>query len=298
MFINDICEVPKHAELSLFADDTTISYACDNLEDGVKIMNEDLKRIFTWLCANKLCLNVKKTKALIITRKNVDQKKKECMLKINNEQIETVRSITLLGVVIDEKLDWNENTDYLCKKMLKKFYILKRCDKKLNCYSKILFYKSLVAPHIDYCTTILFLMNENQFNEVQKIQNRFMRLILKMPFRTHIDSMIDMLQWITVRQRIHFNTLKFIFRMERGELPDYLTRKLVKKKDVQGYNLRKKNDFNVQNFKKDITQNSLFYKGVKIFNQFREKYKKEIEKNGSKPNVLRLIAIYVKENFF
>jgi hypothetical protein len=42
--------------------------------------------------------------------------------------------------------------------------------------------------------TISFLMSDSQISELQKIQNRFMRLILKMPFRTHIKDMIEMLQ--------------------------------------------------------------------------------------------------------
>jgi Reverse transcriptase (RNA-dependent DNA polymerase) len=296
LFINDICGTTKFADLSLFADDTTLSIACDDLQDGICKMNEDLERIHKWLCANKLSLNVKKTKALIISRKKIKNQSDKIELSINGEKIEIVKSLKLLGIIIDDRLDWGDNTDYLCKKMLKKFYILKRCEKKLNCYSKILFYNSLVAPHIDYCTTILFMMNDSQISEVQKIQNRFMRLILKMPFRTHIKDMIDMLQWMTVKQRIHFNTLKFIHRMEIGELPEYLTSKLVKKKDVQRYDLRRKNDFQLPNFTKDCTQDSLFYKGIQLYNQFKEKFRDEL--NSSRSKIKCLMSLFVKENYF
>jgi hypothetical protein len=131
-------------------------------------------------------------------------------LKINNEWIKSENNIRLLGVMIDDKLNWNANIDFTCKKMNKKFYLLKRCDDKLNCQSKILFFNSLVAPHIDYCSTLLFLASDSQINELQKIQNRFMRLILKLPFRTHTKDLLEILQWFSVKQRIYLNTLKGI----------------------------------------------------------------------------------------
>ena len=137
----------KYSSLNLFADDSTLSYACNNIEDGIKAMNKDLSKIYDWTCANKLSLNVTKTKAMIIASRSKKYaeicEKYKCDFKINDQPIELVDEIKLLGIMIDQHhLTFKPHVEYLSRKMLKKFYVLKRCDSRLNCYSIILFYKS------------------------------------------------------------------------------------------------------------------------------------------------------------
>ena len=48
----------------MYADDTTISYSSDNMEDLVVVVKSDLSRHNRGLQGNKLSLNVVKTQAL------------------------------------------------------------------------------------------------------------------------------------------------------------------------------------------------------------------------------------------
>ena len=268
IFINDIKLAVKYSSLNLFADDSTLSYACNNIEDGIKAMNKDLSKIYDWTCANKLSLNVTKTKAMIIASRSKKYaeicEKYKCDFKINDQPIELVDEIKLLGIMIDQHLTFEPHVEYLSRKMLKKFYVLKRCDSRLNCYSKILFYKSLIAPHIDYCSTVLFLLSDPQINDLQKIQNRCMCLILKVNGRTHIKDMLDMLQWNSVKQRIYCNALKFIHRIKQGNVAEALTEKMDTRKEIHKRNLRSNDSFHLPSAKKSSTQNCLMYKGLKM----------------------------------
>lgn len=45
--------------------------------------------------------------------------------------------------------------------------------------TRVLLYKSLISPHIEYCSTILFNLNQNEICKIQKLQNKAMRIILK-----------------------------------------------------------------------------------------------------------------------
>ena len=47
-------------------------------------------------------------------------------LKINNEEIDVVDELKLLGVMITNDLKWNSNTSYITKKGYKKLWILRR----------------------------------------------------------------------------------------------------------------------------------------------------------------------------
>ncbi len=48
-------------------DDTLLWIAGDKLEEAVKVMNIELQNLNEWLSFSKLALNISKTKAMIIT---------------------------------------------------------------------------------------------------------------------------------------------------------------------------------------------------------------------------------------
>ena len=50
----------------MYADDTHLTYAGNNLENIQFYLNEDLTNVFNWLQANKLTLNMTKTKFMLI----------------------------------------------------------------------------------------------------------------------------------------------------------------------------------------------------------------------------------------
>ena len=68
-------------------------------------MNEDLKKLFTWLCANRLSLNVGKTEFIILkpTRKSL---KNRFTLKLNGKTVIYFQKIKYLGLIVDDRVSW------------------------------------------------------------------------------------------------------------------------------------------------------------------------------------------------
>ena len=50
----------------MFADDTSVSYASDCLDEIQNVINSELKNLNSWLIANRLSLNITKTEFMII----------------------------------------------------------------------------------------------------------------------------------------------------------------------------------------------------------------------------------------
>ena len=50
----------------MYADDTSLSFASNNIDDLNRFMNEDLNCVKDWLQGNKLSLNVLKTRAMVV----------------------------------------------------------------------------------------------------------------------------------------------------------------------------------------------------------------------------------------
>ena len=63
---NDLLNCLMHSQPSLYADDTSITYANNDVEEIGHCVNIDLDRIRIWLAADKLTLNTTKTEFLLI----------------------------------------------------------------------------------------------------------------------------------------------------------------------------------------------------------------------------------------
>jgi len=68
-------------------------------------------------------------------------------------------------------------------------------------------YKSIIAPHFEYCATILARMDESQLIRLQVAQNRVMQVILQCDRYARVERMSQVLQFMSVRQRLYYNVL-------------------------------------------------------------------------------------------
>jgi len=62
IYINDIVCCSKLFNFILFADDTNLFMSDSNVNKLLNNINTELSKVSDWLCANKLSLNVNKTK--------------------------------------------------------------------------------------------------------------------------------------------------------------------------------------------------------------------------------------------
>ena len=64
LYINDLHKAIKYSTVFHFADDTNLLRIDDTFHEVQSRMNKDLKRLYLWLLANKISLNVAKTEII------------------------------------------------------------------------------------------------------------------------------------------------------------------------------------------------------------------------------------------
>lgn len=259
VYVNDIKDCLKFSKVSLFADDTLVYIVGKNLNVCENNLNSDADNLFEWLCKNKLKLNIMKTKCMCICSRghNIN-------IKISNNNIECVEQIKYLGVIVDNKLSFNAHADFICSKISKKINFLYRIRKRISTKCAINIYNSIILPHIDYCSSILYLCSSGKIDNIQILQNRAMRCVLKCGLRTHIVDMLNELKWMSIVQRLKFNALIFIFKLKNGLFPIYLQRNLQYVGSY--YNLRNVGNFRLPLYRRTSSQNNILYKGMQLFN--------------------------------
>ena len=291
LYINNITKCLKYCTAKNFADDTLVYIIADSIDDAISKLNEDLAILYKLLCQNKLKLNVSKTKGMIITNQNVD--KNVIRICINEEKIEIENKIKYLGVIIDDKLIFDENIDHVCKKIGTKISVMGRLRNELNCNQKLNLYKTIIEPHFTYCSSILYLSNNTSIERLQKLQNKCMRQILRLNNLSNRETMLNALNLFNVNQTIMFRTLIFIFKIINGLAPNYLTKNIIYKHETTNRSLRNGNEICVTDAIKACSQNQLFYKGIKLFNTLPIELKNQDNLN----RFQTMLKAYTKENF-
>ena len=105
LYINDLPNCLVHSQPRMYADDTSITYASNVVEEIERCVNIDLDRIRIWLAANKLTLNTTKTNFLLIgSRQRPSMLERNPIIKIDQFPIKQVSISKFVGVDIDGNL--------------------------------------------------------------------------------------------------------------------------------------------------------------------------------------------------
>ena len=109
----------------VFADDTSLFFSVSNIRTPFGTTNQELNQNNDWFLANKLFLNVAKTKYMIFD-KLTDQDNiplKMLSLQLNGNIIERKKSLKFLGVIRDEHLTWKKYIQLIEKKKSQKMLV-------------------------------------------------------------------------------------------------------------------------------------------------------------------------------
>ena len=108
IYINDLPNCLDMAKPRMFADDTSVSYACDSLDEIQNVINSELKNLNSWLIANRLSLNITKTEFMIIgSRQRMNATQNDIAIRIRDREINRADVVKSLGMHIDRHLSWS-----------------------------------------------------------------------------------------------------------------------------------------------------------------------------------------------
>jgi len=107
----------------------------------------------------------------------------------------------------------------MLKKIGKKTSFFNRVGNYISVCTRCTIYKIIIAPYFEYCATLLIDIGETQITQLQKVQNRAMRVIFQCDKYIKIEDMLEALRFMSVRQRLRYNICIFIFKILNDMLP-------------------------------------------------------------------------------
>jgi len=159
----------------LFADDANIYLESENLTYLKNTMNEELVKLYEWLCINRLSLNISKTNFVIFCPTN--KPKIPVNIMINKEQINEVPYVKYLGILLDSQLSFKYHIDEVKKKISRSIGILYKLKPFVT--KKILtnVYYAIIYPFILYGIEVWGNANKTLLAPIHTLQKKFVRLV-------------------------------------------------------------------------------------------------------------------------
>ena len=118
------------ASLHKFTDDNPISAAAKTVTELKITLQSELEVIINWFKNNKMIVYPEKFQAIILDKQKHGYSNET--IKFDNKTVETVSSVRLLGVQLDDKLNFSLHICNICKSAANQLSSLIRFNKFLR----------------------------------------------------------------------------------------------------------------------------------------------------------------------
>ena len=146
VFVNDIFSFVTDSSLYNYADDNTLSYVSEDVNNLVNVLEKDSKSFIEWFNLNKMQANPDKFQAMAIGKKTISE---NISFNFDSVVIKPDQEIKLLGVDIDYLLNFNTHISNICRKASRQLNVLKRIGKHLCKLGKLTIYHSFIMSNLN-----------------------------------------------------------------------------------------------------------------------------------------------------
>lgn len=221
IYINDLHNASSLVNLILFADDTNLFYSHINIKTLFETVNLELDLINEWFKANKLSLNVKKTKYTLFCKKSKLDDLPLILppLIINNTNIKRECHISFLGVILDETLNWKKHIEITENKISKNIGILYKARPFLDLKCLKQLYYSFVNSYLNYCNIAWASTNKSNLKKLYNKQKHACRIIFREDRYTSVKHRLKQIEALDIFQLNIYQILLFMFKIKNGTSP-------------------------------------------------------------------------------
>ena len=176
IFINDIFLFIKSGSMHNFADDNTLSAFAQNMDDLVQLLQINSIIAVNWLTDNGMIANPSKFHALIMA-KNKNIVTAEVPITIHDKVIKSEKSVTLLGIKIDNNLSFDIHIGTLCNRAGGQLNALYRLSSYINLDSRRTLIYGFIYSNFNYCPLVWHFTSSKSINKIENIQKRALRFL-------------------------------------------------------------------------------------------------------------------------
>ena len=173
--MNDIFLFIQQGSLCNFADDSTISISAENVDELQRLVQLNTTKCIDWSNSNHMTANSSEFQSLIVGN---DENQVKAFQISNDFEINVSNEVTLLGIQIDEQLNFDSHIDKICKKAALQLNAINRLARFMGNKERQGIANSFILCHFNYCRLIWLFRSTTSQKKLEKVNERALRLAL------------------------------------------------------------------------------------------------------------------------
>ena len=288
IYINDFCKSSDVLSFILFADDSNLFYSHRNPNSLVNVVNSELDKVTQWIKANKLSLNLQKTKYMLFSN-SIDTLPKNIIF--DDTPLEVVSFIKFLGISVDNKLSWKYHIDNTCKIISQNIGIINKLKFHFPTSSLLMLYSSLILPYLNYGILTWGNTQQTLLNRLLLLQKKSLRIIYHSAPLSHTDLLFVNGRLLKTNDLYLLHVGQFMYKYSKKTLPHIFDAMFPLNRSVHDYPTRRSNEFHLPLFRTLLAKKSFMYDGPRFWNSLSESIKNSPSLNSFKKNLKTFLLI-------
>lgn len=278
IYINDLLNLKLNGKVRCFADDGSIHYSASSYEDLKRQMEEDLISITSFFRSINMSLSIKKTKFIIFRYKNMNETNIFNSLHCDGDLIERVENFKYLGIIFDQFFSFKDHANKVLKTIAPFISMLSKIRYYADKKTLMQIYFAHIHSRLIYCLPVWHSISDTLKSQIQRLQNRAVKLINFLPRLTPSESLYSS-RFLSFEKMILYESILFIFKicsgLTKSDVLILQNSEAIMRTTRQSFLLR------LPVFTKSSSQKDIFFRGISLFNNFSI-YSKSLGKDISK----------------
>ena len=245
-----------------YADDTTLAVDASSAAELHTKITTAINKVCRWTNANKLKLNISKTKYTIFTGK------KNCSLGpicVGGQVVSPCFEYKILGLILDAALSFRAHAGKVCRRLAFCTHVLRRLGSGVSKKVRTIIYNSYADPHIRYCLEFYGYTFKKYTNHIIKHQRSLFKLIDgRRDHPSGHSGLAPALGLLSYEALLNYKISCIVFGLVRGHFGPPLSDTINSVSKT--YNLRNVNDLELPLIRIEKTKRSIHWIGPKVWN--------------------------------
>ena len=209
IYLADLFLFIEDSGIANYADDNTPYALGENINSVISQLEEDCIKLFQWFGNNVLKANPGKSHLLL---SNCDT---SIVASVNGVLIPNENHVELLGITIDNKLNFDKHVSNLCMQASKKLHALSRISSYMDLDKRKTVMKSFFLSQFSYCPLIWMCHSRKLNSRINRLHERSLRVV----YGDNLSSFEELLlrdQSFTIHERNIQNLAIELFKVQNG----------------------------------------------------------------------------------
>ena len=267
---NDIIEELQEYDIYSYADDMQILVSGKSVEALGKTLEIAIQKANSYYNNNSLLCNPTKTEVMLLGTKERLSKADTLKVKVYNEDENKIligeESLKILGVIVDQSIDWTKHTSGVKQRATNSIRNLHRINQLIPMKQRRILYTSLVTPHFSYADIIWGSCGTVNCNKVQQAQNFAAKSMIGAKKHSSSTEALKKQQLIPLDEKRKINSAVHVKKTLDGKSPENIQQMYNNQLSKENTRAASRRDFNYPKHKLTQYQQGSFYTSLKTWN--------------------------------